>query len=114
MLRLDSDKEASKEMIDLLERIVRGYYEFILRIMFLSDDEVRVIFKEGYVSLLQLYVFYLFYRLKKNLIKKMLIYIYVVSKYVKKNDFDYRRINVLVIFFFNKENLKFLVNLKFI
>lgn len=52
MLRLDSDKEASKEMIDLLERIVRGYYEFILRIMFLSDDEVRVIFKEGYVSLL--------------------------------------------------------------
>lgn len=44
----------------------------------------------------------------------MLIYIYVVSKYVKKNDFDYRRINVLVIFFFNKENLKFLVNLKFI
>lgn len=52
MLRLDSDKEASKEMIDLLERIVRGFYEFILRIMFLSDDEVRVIFKEGYVSLL--------------------------------------------------------------
>lgn len=52
MLRLDSDKEASKEMIDLLERIVRGYYEFILRIMFLSDDEVRVILKEGYVSLL--------------------------------------------------------------
>lgn len=52
MLRLDSDKEASKEMVDLLERIVRGYYEFILRIMFLSDDEVRVIFKEGYVSLL--------------------------------------------------------------
>lgn len=47
----------------------------------------------------------------------MLIYIFVVSRYVKKkNDFDYRRINVLVIFFFNKENLKFfmfLVNLKF-
>lgn len=31
----------------------------------------------------------------------------------KKNDFDHRRTNASVIFFFNKENLKFLANLKF-
>lgn len=52
MSRSDSDKEASKEMTDLLERIVRGYHELTPRIMSLSDDEARAILKEGYVSLL--------------------------------------------------------------
>lgn len=52
MSRSDSDKEASKEMADLLERIVRGYHELTPRIMSLSDDEARAILKEGYVSLL--------------------------------------------------------------
>lgn len=48
MSRSDSDKEASKEMTDLLERIVRGYHELTPRIMSLSDDEARAILKEGY------------------------------------------------------------------
>lgn len=52
MSRSDSEKEESKEMTSLLERIVRGYHELTPRIMSLSDEEARAILKEGYVSLL--------------------------------------------------------------